>query len=1019
MTRPYMMSPRAACSFVKSLIDSSWAEAIKAYVLLFVFSSTSAYAQMLATQFSVNEGLPQSTVTSLYRDNGGALWIGTGEGLSVYNGIGFNNFASDSPQNKQLTNSRIRGIVPADDGQSMWVGSEDGFTQLDRFGNKVLQRLQVFESDGGSHEVIKACDTAIWALVGGRGLFRISLPTKKAYALKSIYYDKRGDLRNDIVPIVDTSEYLYFVNILNGSARRISYKGIIGRSTITKIITPWNNNDYLIMTERGLYIYEHQKNVIRPYEISLGGMDSQRLHFTSLAVHPDGSWWIGVYDHGVYRYEPDTKHSRKICRNQDGSSFGDQTKSITQIVCDRYGVVWFGTNGSGLFKVVTARIPFADNYFDELATDTCKWFIRSFLELDSGRMIIGTYLQGLKLVDYHNKSIRTVALAPPPKMQPTVLSMIRLDENTVLAGTDNDLYVIELKNFTFRKIPVPYDNLQFKVMYRTRSASILIGSSYRLYEYNVGTSSIEEACSDPLNVSSIFETENGDIIIGFANNSIRRYDSRFRIVRTRKFDQDYNLPKLTTVNSIWEDENNVLWLATNQGLLKLDAQLDILRKYTTANGLSDRVVYGLLPIQQNELILTTGKGVTIFNRLTEQSRIIRFEHGLPSNECNSGALYATSDNRIYIGTISGFCYANVNRLQMKFQPATINLFYKTSSGEYQPLSGVVELPFDKEIPLFGAWSTDFAFSELSTINLILISSSAQVLPVVNGQIQFSNLASGKYLLRWKYRDYESGFEEYSPAIQLSIIPPFWKRPWFYTVIIVAAAIVLVLIVRAVLQIRHRNELRDLMLQQELEKIRVRISRDIHDEIGAGLTRIALSGDLIARTKIDDTETQTKISFISATARELSQSMKEVVWVVNPVNDSLDKMLYYFREWIGELADVTEPKLLFQLHGNPDQRSVNPEVRRNLLLILKEGISNALKYSGAHTISVEFTFKPDGTLRVLIADDGIGFDISSNTKQNSNGIINMKQRAEAINFSFEIKSGKGLGTRIELTGVIQQ
>ena len=199
-----------------------------------------------------------------------------------------------------------------------------------------------------------------------------------------------------------------------------------------------------------------------------------------------------------------------------------------------------------------------------------------------------------------------------------------------------------------------------------------------------------------------------------------------------------------------------------------------------------------------------------------------------------------------------------------------------------------------------------------------------------------------------------------------------------------------------------KKLRAFKMQQELDEIRQRISSDIHDEIGAGLTKIALGGDIMALRIINDNVAKEKFKWISKTARELSQSMKEVVWSVNPHYDSLDHMVAYFRAHASDFCDSTG--LCFTFKGAEQYASskVQPEVRRNLLLILKECLNNLSKHSGATQVELEMQVE-DAWLIMKIKDNGSGFDLQNQGAANSNGLRNIHQRAEALNFSCQINS----------------
>lgn len=218
-------------------------------------------------------------------------------------------------------------------------------------------------------------------------------------------------------------------------------------------------------------------------------------------------------------------------------------------------------------------------------------------------------------------------------------------------------------------------------------------------------------------------------------------------------------------------------------------------------------------------------------------------------------------------------------------------------------------------------------------------------------------------------------------------------------------------------VRTQEELLKAARQTETEKVRRRISQDIHDDISSGLNKISWMSELVKvkslRNKAEEVN-QTLDKIIKA-SRETVDNLIEIIWSLNPNNDDLDSLLSYMRNYITRFFDDTAFKFRIDFPGHPEKIELNPELKRNLFLVMKEALHNAAKYSQAETIVVEFTYS-GSRYTMSISDNGIG--IQDNLIQGTgNGMINMKKRMQDVRGSFNMITGPGKGTHILLEGIL--
>jgi signal transduction histidine kinase len=210
--------------------------------------------------------------------------------------------------------------------------------------------------------------------------------------------------------------------------------------------------------------------------------------------------------------------------------------------------------------------------------------------------------------------------------------------------------------------------------------------------------------------------------------------------------------------------------------------------------------------------------------------------------------------------------------------------------------------------------------------------------------------------------------------------------------------------------------KDLDRQLMLERERARISQDMHDDVGASLTRISILSDL-AKNKPDITgETKQWLGQISDTSRSVMEEMSQIVWALNPKNDTLVGLVAYLRRFANEFLEPTTVICTFDLPEELPKKALSVEIRRNIYLVVREALHNVVKHSGAARVDIRLSIV-DGRFSISIRDDGKGFD-PENMAFPGNGLVNMKKRMNDIGGEILIKSEPGFGTGIELIVSLQ-
>jgi signal transduction histidine kinase len=215
---------------------------------------------------------------------------------------------------------------------------------------------------------------------------------------------------------------------------------------------------------------------------------------------------------------------------------------------------------------------------------------------------------------------------------------------------------------------------------------------------------------------------------------------------------------------------------------------------------------------------------------------------------------------------------------------------------------------------------------------------------------------------------------------------------------------------------------------QLERVRTRIATDLHDDIGASLSKIAILSEVVhqrvAPLAAADNQINEPLDVIAGTSREMVDSMSDIVWAINPTKDHLSDLIGRMRNLAGEMTELCDIGLRVHLSGieNKDLH-LGTDLRREVYLIFKETINNLVKHAGCERVEVEFRLESDWLI-IKVKDDGCGFDLKAISNSNGNGssngatrggngLINMRRRAASLGGSYEIESSVGQGTTTTL------
>jgi signal transduction histidine kinase len=283
---------------------------------------------------------------------------------------------------------------------------------------------------------------------------------------------------------------------------------------------------------------------------------------------------------------------------------------------------------------------------------------------------------------------------------------------------------------------------------------------------------------------------------------------------------------------------------------------------------------------------------------------------------------------------------------------------------------------------------------------------------IDRPIRYERLPAGEYTLRLR-SEHDLGVWENDPqSFVIDVRPLLWERPWFRVAMLAVAAGIAAAAAVGGATLRNRSRLARLEQQAALERQRMRIARDMHDEAGTTATQLSLLADL-ARGPGDGPARAERLEGVSRIARQLVTSLDEMVWAVNPANDTLAHLVSYLGQTASETLGRFGVACRVRTQEPLPECTATAELRRGILMIAKEAVSNIVEHAGATVVEIDLSIH-EGRVWLSIADDGCGLPEATNGRRHGpggNGLGNMQSRAKDLGGSCRIETASPRGTRV--------
>ena len=939
-------------------------------LLLYLICFLGASAQqevsyVLADVIDKTDGLSSNQITSVYRFKNRWLFVGTTNGLNIYDGNSINwngiNIDIDFP----LNGNRITSFSVDDDGH-IFIGSNNGINKINVFKSSnesfFNQGNQQFPPNNKGKEqydwVVKTANDQQWMLSKGvlhqvKGKKVEVFWEDKYFQITKPIADKKGNLfffnNKNLVGISPQNEVLFDINL----SEKNGGKTIFGLSP--KLFLENDGNIVLAFIASNNFFRVHLSGDL----IALSDKDSKITQAIAIV--------------------------KKYAKNR-----GMNLPDISSYFEDEQGIQWLGTS-FGLVKIIPKVTCFSTFPTEDIVS------CRGFYEHTDGQIFGGAYSKH-NFYSYHPITGKLNWFDGINN----IYDIKQLSGDTLLLVSDGGpTYLFDAKKGTVieKKLYSEINN-NFYDIFIDQSDTIWYGQNEGIYlasvEAPLNISKLAFKPNDPIVKAKQFmhieQAKDGDFWLA-SNYGLYKYR---KDIGTVDYYNAYQEPRKRLTNSFVRqfeiDNKGNLWIATTNGLNYLDTKKEVItKKYTSKNGLCDNLIYSMILENDTTLWLGTDGGLSQFH--IKEEKFVNFyeKDGIRNNEFNTNSYLKAANGKLYFGGVSGVSIIDPKDLPTKKQPIET---YVSSYMKYDENSeklklhfyphrkgGPIYLPKNEKYIEFHFANDNFDSSNRSTYSVFLEGYENDWVDIgTRNVIRYSNLEQDNYILHVNSIS-ENGICSEEPLSVPLIVERPLKEQWWYSGLLMFGIMSIFLS----FYLFHQNA------QNRNNQIRYRIATDLHDDVSNTLNNIQLTArDLALNAAEENKEGLKRIENMSSAA---IGAVADVIWSVDREFSRLQNLLMVMEDYLDEVVRSKKIPIVFEKINLNTDKHLNILLRRNLLLIFKEAVSNAAKHTRPTKLTIRL--KNIGSKFEMVIHNEYKERIVS---QNSGGrgLDNLRRRAKHLN-----------------------
>lgn len=962
----------------------------------------SAATLLSAAEFSIrswdtDQGLPSSSVLALAQTPDGYLWLGTLRGLVRFDGLNFKVY--DPANTTALTDGRILTLF-ADSTGTLWIGTESGGIVTMRGGLFNAPKELV------DRQLVSACEESagiVWLLNANGELWRYD-----GQRYSPFFVNPNDPAIGRPRSVIKENRGLIWVGTQHRHAAIApdapAVAGIepplvesFASSTLDQLIASRAGGYWRLANNQvQFWNSNHLDSVLYGnYPWPAGGA------LMPASEDLDGNLFVGTQGAGLFRFSRDGRPATALSTN-DGLSHS----FVLSLLVDREGTLWVGTDGGGLNRLTRQAF--------NTVSETRNWVVQSTAAARDGRVWIVRNGLGNGITWWSNSMFRAVENTPQ-----FVRTVFVDSADAVWVGTPwNGLLRNEGERFYQAAVP------QVQAIFQDRKGTRWFGAEQGLHrltdgEWKVFTTA-DGLSSDA--ITAIGEDASGVLWVGTRRSGLNKKtgDTFAAVGHTNGAPQD--------VAALLIDHDGVMWVSTfGYGLFRHAAGK--WTRYSEREGLVSNSLGYLIEGPDDSLWIGSNRGVlrvwkrqlnevAAGTRTVVQCRAYSTPEGLPTSECTSGSQPgATRDTqgRLWFPTIRGVAWVDPAELTPNTNPPPVSIDSVLVDHEAVLAARPVTLNPSVERIEIHYTSLNLRAPEKALFRYILEGHETDWTEAGAVRVaRYSKLPPGHYTFRVTACNEDGVWNEHGSDLALVVQPPLWRTWWFLTAMALAAIAGIAGTVYLVSAQRYERQLAVLRQQEALEKERARIARDIHDQVGASLTQVALLGELVEADKGSPADVASHAQQISQTARETTRALDEIVWTVNPSNDTLEGLVNYICKYAQDYLGVAGIKYRLDVPSEVPPAAIAPDVRHNVFLASKEAITNVVRHAQGSSAWLRVRLG-DKSFTIEVEDNGRGLaGMDPQRARTRHGLSNMRKRMEEVGGTFALETGAEGGALVRLT-----
>ncbi|MBO9562150.1 MAG: response regulator, partial [Niastella sp.] len=942
--------------------------------------------------YQVENGLSNNTVYCSIQDKRGFLWFGTKDGLNRFDGYRFKVYTV--PNKGHDLTSYFISCLQEDDRGILWAGCRNGLFSFDSRQEKLvafsdtLPEINAITTDGAGqlwfisrftvcryNFTTKALTTfppqqffnattlcrdnrgVIWVGTDNGLLYRFDAGGGSFQSFNVFAHSPKAS-SNWILKLYATDRNTLYVGTFNQGLKEFdittgAYKDVLTYNENKTVITirdilQCSPTEYWFASESGIFMLDTRtqqftnlrRQMADPYSLTDNAV-------YTLCKDREGGIWAGTYFGGINYYSRQYDRFQKMF--PDLSMHGISGSIVREICEDGDGNIWIGTEDAGLNKLNPARGTITQ-FTPTGNTHGISYSNIHGLLATGNELWIGTFENGLDIMDRTTGKVKKHYVAGPGDHELKsnfIVNLLQTSGGDIYAGTSNCLFRYDRATNGFTRIGLlPWGSF-VSCLLEDQSKTIWVGTHDRgIYFFNPAT-----------NVSGHFENDTGSV------NSL----------------------SANTVNAIYEDADQQLWLGTEGGgLCRLNRERTSFARFTINEGLPSNFVFKILEDDQRLLWISTSRGLASYDLTRQSFTTYTKANGLLNDQFNYNSGYKDNHGRMYFGSVKGLTsFYPADLVRSGITPPVYITGFQVQNKELA-IGGQdkVTLPWDKS-----SFSVDFAALSYVSPEMTRYSYRMEGLDKEwtvlssNRKLYFTNVEPGNYRLLIRALNGKGEWTEQPAALQISVLPPWWKSmPAYVLYVVLVVATTWYMVRKYHLQLKQRQQRRMEILEsekaKEIYRSKIEFFTNVAHEIRTPLTLIKLPLDKILSTPQLTDSIKDNLTIMEKNTNRLIDLTNQLLdfrktennsvslsYVKTDIPELLEQLFVSFRpaaEQKGLQFKLEMPRMHFQAY-------VDPEAVKKVLGNL---LNNAIKYSDHYVLAKIMPFSSDDNFFCIrISNDG--------------------------------------------------